>query len=67
MSATFIVQILQALAGTLAQLGPLLAQGQAILSLEDASAVHAALAQAEQQTAALRPQVDAALDAAARS
>lgn len=66
MSVTLIIQILQTLAGTLAQLGPLLAQGQSVLSLDDAGAVHAALANAEQATAALRPQVDAALDAAAR-
>jgi hypothetical protein len=66
MSATLIVQILEALAGTLAQLTPLLEQGQTVLSLQDASAVHAALAKAEQSTAVLRPQVDAALDAASR-
>ena len=67
MSATLIIQIVEALAGTLAQLGPLLQQGQAVLSLDDANAIHAALAKAEQATIALRPQVDAALDAAARS
>ncbi|HEY4941654.1 MAG TPA: hypothetical protein VII56_09500 [Rhizomicrobium sp.] len=67
MFATLIVQILEALAGALAQLGPLLAQGQAILSLDDVTAVHTALAKAESSTAALRPQVDAALDAASRT
>ncbi|HEX4301560.1 MAG TPA: hypothetical protein VHZ78_02115 [Rhizomicrobium sp.] len=65
MSATLVIQILEALAATLGQLTPLFAQGQAVLSLEDAAAVHTALTKAEASTAALRPQVDAALDAAA--
>lgn len=39
--------------------------GKVILSETDAQAVHAALLQAEAATAALRPLVDASLDAAA--
>jgi hypothetical protein len=66
MSVTLIVQILESLASALGQIAPLVAQGQAVLSLDDATQVHAALAKAEASTAALRPQVDAALDAAAR-
>lgn len=65
MTASLIVELLEAFAGTLAQLAPLLAQGQLILSLDDAAAVHAALTKAEQSSAALRPQIDAALTAAA--
>ena len=65
MSVTLLIQILETLAGTVGQLAPLLAEGQSVLSLDDAAAVHAALAKAEASTAALRPQVDAALDAAA--
>ena len=67
MSLTLIVQILEALAAALGQIGPLLADGKTVLSLESAQAVHAALARAETATALLRPQVDAALDAAART
>jgi hypothetical protein len=66
MSVTLIVQILESLAAALGQIAPLVAEGQAVLSLDDATQVHAALTKAEASTAALRPQVDAALDAAAR-
>ena len=66
MSITLIVQILESLAGALGQIAPLVAQGKAVLSLDDAAQIHAALTKAEASTAALRPQVDAALDAAAR-
>ncbi len=65
MTATLVIQILEALAAALGQIAPLFAQGQAVLSLDDATAVHAALTKAEASTAALRLQVDAALDAAA--
>ena len=65
MSVTLILQILEALASTVTQLAPLFGEGQAVLSQTDAAAVHAALAKAEASTAALRPQVDAALAAAA--
>lgn len=40
--------------------------GTVVLSQTDAIAVHNALLQAEAATAALRPQVDAALDAASK-
>lgn len=40
--------------------------GRVVLSETDAAAVHAALMQAEAATAALRPLVDAALDAASK-
>lgn len=65
MPVTVIIQILEALATIVAQLVPLVTQGQAVLSETDAAAVHAALQKAEDATALLRPQVDAALDAAA--
>jgi hypothetical protein len=67
MSVTLIIQILEALAGTVAEVVPLFAQGEDVLGESDASAIHAALAKAEAATAALRPQVDAALDAAAKA
>ena len=66
MPVTLIIQILEALASTVSQIAPLFEQGKSIVSLDDVTAVHAALARAEASTAALRPQVDAALDAAAR-
>jgi hypothetical protein len=65
MSITLIIQLIEALASSVAQIAPLFGEGQAVLSQSDASAVHAALLKAEQATAALRPQVDAALAAAA--
>jgi hypothetical protein len=65
MTVTLIVQILEALGNAIGQLVPLFGQGQAVLSETDAAAVHAALAKAEAATAALRPQVDAALAKAA--
>ncbi len=65
MSLALILQILEALANTIAEVAPLVAQGRTVLSQSDAAAVHAALAKAEASTAALRPQVDAALAAAA--
>lgn len=40
--------------------------GEVVLSETDVAAVHEALLQAEAATAALRPQVDAALDAASK-
>jgi hypothetical protein len=66
MTVTLIVQILEALGNAVAQLVPLFAQGRAVLSDTDAASVHAALAKAEAATAALRPQVDAALAKAAQ-
>ena len=65
MSVTLIIQLLGALANTIAQLAPLLAQGKQVLGENDVAKVHLALQQAEAASAALRPQVDAALSAAA--
>jgi len=67
MTIALIIQILEALANTLGAVGPLIAEGRQVLSQDDAAAVHAALLRAEASTAALRPQVDAALAAAANS
>lgn len=67
MNPLLIAQILEALASA-AQTGMQLYQeGQATMSATDAAAVHAALLKAEAATAALRPQVDAALDAASKT
>ena len=66
MSVTLIIQILEALAGTVAEVAPLFAQGEAVLSQDDAAAIHAALAKAQAATAAPRPSVDAALAAASQ-
>lgn len=65
MSVTLIAQILETLAAAAVEAAPLIAQGQSVLSASDAAQIHAALAKAEAATATLRPQVDAALDAAA--
>ena len=67
MSLTLIIQILEALAATAGELAPLLAQGQSTLAQGDAAQIHAALVKAEAATMALRPQVDAALAAAAKA
>jgi hypothetical protein len=66
MSVTLIIKILEALATVVAQVAPLFTQGEAVLSQTDAAAIHAALVKTEQATATLRPQVDAALAAAAQ-
>lgn len=67
MNPLLIAQILEALASA-AQTGMQLYQeGKATMSANDAAAVHAALLKAEDATAALRPKVDAALDAASRA
>lgn len=65
MDAETIVTLITSLADLVAKLAPLATQGGAVLNETDAGAVHAALLRAEDATAALRPQVDAALDAAA--
>jgi hypothetical protein len=65
MSVTLLIQLLQALAATMAEAAPLVAQGRAVLDASDAAQVHAALQQAEAATAGLRAEVDAALAAAA--
>lgn len=66
MTVTLIIQILEALANIVSQIAPLVAEGKEVLSETDAGAVHSALTKAEAATAALRPQVDAALSQAAK-
>ena len=66
MTVTLIIQILEALANIVSQIAPLVAEGKDVLSETDAGAVHSALPKAEAATAALRPQVDAALGQAAK-
>ncbi len=66
MSLALVVQILEALAEAAGAVAPLIADGQEVLAESDAARIHAALAKAQAATAALRPQVDAALDAAAK-
>lgn len=66
MTEDIIVSLLGILSRTAVLLAPLLAEGKAVLSETDAAKIHDALLQAEAATAALRPQVDAALAAAAK-
>ncbi len=66
MTVTLIIQILEALANIVSQIAPLVAEGKDVLSETDAGAVHTALTKAEAATAALRPQVDAALSQASQ-
>lgn len=66
MTAALIIQIIETLVGVITQLVPLFQQGQAVLSATDAAAIKDALDKAEAATASLRPQVDAALTAAAQ-
>jgi len=66
MTVTLIIQILEAMANIVSQIAPLVAEGKDVLSETDAGAVHSALTKAEAATAALRPQVDAALSQAAK-
>jgi len=65
MTVALALQVLEALAATVTQVAPLVAQGQSVMSADDAAQIHAALQKAEAATAALRSQVDAALEAAA--
>ena len=65
MTVTLIIQILEALANIVSQIAPLVTEGKEVLSETDAGAVHSALTKAEAATAALRPQVDAAIEKAA--
>jgi len=64
MSVALIVRILEALAAAVGEIAPLVAQGRSVLAQSDAQQIHAALAKAQAATAALKPQVDAALEAA---
>ena len=63
---TIALQVIEMLSKAVANLAPLVQQGQAVFSQTDVLAVHAALRQAEDATALLRPQVDAALEAASQ-
>lgn len=66
MNPLLLVQLVEALAAVVSEGVGLFQQGQAVLSETDAAAIHAALLKAEAATASLRPQVDAALEAAAQ-
>jgi hypothetical protein len=67
MSIALIVQLVEALAATLGELAPLLAEGKTLLAESDGDQIHAALQKAQAATAVLRGQVDAALAAAAKA
>lgn len=67
MSIALIVQLVEALAATLGELAPLIADGKTLLAETDAQKIHAALQKAQAATAGLRGQVDAALAAAAKA
>lgn len=66
MSATLIIQIINGLVAAISALVPLFEEGKSVMSQTDAQAIKDALTKAQEATAALRPQVDAALDAAAQ-
>lgn len=66
MNPLTIIQALEALASLIGEVAPLVSSGQSVISETDANAIHAALLKAEAATALLRPQVDAALDAASK-
>lgn len=66
MNPLLIAQLLETLASVAQEGMDLYSQGKAVWSETDAAAVHAALLKAEAATASLRPQVDAALDAASK-
>ena len=63
---TMLIKALEFLSSIAEQASPLITQGEAVLSETDAQKVHVALTNAEAATATLRPQVDAALAAAAK-
>ena len=65
MTLQLLLSILTAVANALTHILPLFQQGQAVISETDAQAVHTTLQKVEQASAALRPQVDQALAAAA--
>ena len=67
MTLALLLQLIEALATALGQIAPLFAQGRQVLGESDAAQIHAALVSAENTTAALRVQVDAALTAAAKA
>lgn len=65
MNPATLVQVIEALAAVVSDGVSLFQQGQAVLSETDAAKIHDALLKAETATASMRPQVDAALQAAA--
>jgi len=65
MNPLTIIQAIEALSAIIADATELVQTGKAVLSETDTQAIHAALLKAEAATAAMRPQVDAALSAAA--
>lgn len=67
MDPIILAQLIEALASIVTKGMDLYTQGQATMSATDAQAVHAALLKVEAATATLRPQVDAALDAASKT
>lgn len=66
MSPILIAQLIEALAKVVTEGMSIYADGKAVMAASDLAAVHVALLKAEAATASLRPQVDAALDAAAK-
>jgi hypothetical protein len=66
MNPLTIIQAIEALAAIVSDAADLVQTGRAVLSETDTQAIHAALLKAEAATAAMRPQVDAALAAAAQ-
>lgn len=67
MGVAEIIQLIQLGASAIKAGATLFEQSKDTLSLTDRQAVQAALAQAQAQTKAIRPQVDAALDKAAQN
>lgn len=67
MTVSWIIELIDLLADTALKVAPLIAEGRTLLSETDAARIHDALNKAESATAALRPQVDAALSKAAAS
>lgn len=66
MNAQLILTIIELATKAIAGVGELMAKGKVVMSQTEASAIKAALVDAQAATAALRPRVDAALDAAAK-
>ncbi len=67
MNPLLIAQLIEALASVAQEGMALYTNGKTVLSETDLQVIHAALLKAEAATAALRPQVDAALDAASKA
>jgi hypothetical protein len=67
MDPATIIAAIQALASLVQEGVKLYNDSNTVLSETDTAAIHAALLKAEEATAALRPKVDAALEAAAQN